>query len=275
MLRTSESAAAFKAFQEQVYEYYRHNARRFPWRETFEPYHILVSEIMLQQTQTERVMHKYAPFLQTFPTFEVLAAAALKDVLALWQGLGYNRRALSLKATAEIVTHQYAGGLPDDPPALLALPGIGRATAGAVLAFAFQRPTAFIETNIRRVFIHEFFGAQDGISDAQILPLVEATLDRADPRSWYYALMDYGVMLKERFVNPNRRSAHYQRQAPFEGSRRQIRGRILKALLDHPEASLPELATLIGRAPTDLAVIVQALESEGFLRRRGQRYVLA
>ncbi|HQP31827.1 MAG TPA: helix-turn-helix domain-containing protein, partial [Deltaproteobacteria bacterium] len=140
--------------------------------------------------------------------------------------------------------------------------------------FAFQIPTAFIETNIRRVFIHHFFSGQAEVTDARIMPLVEATLDRDNPREWYYALMDYGTMLKERFVNPNRLSAHYQRQAPFEGSRRQIRGRILKALIDHPKMSLSELADLVGTARGDLAAIVQTLEREGFLKRRGRGYVL-
>lgn len=246
----------------------------FPWRQTIDPYHILVSEFMLQQTQVQRVLIKYPPFLEAFPTFESLARSGLKEVLACWQGLGYNRRALALKSTAEVVVQAYAGELPRDPRELTGLPGIGPSTAGAVLAFAFQIPTAFIETNIRRVFIHHFFSGQAEVTDARIMPLVEATLDRDNPREWYYALMDYGTMLKERFVNPNRLSAHYQRQAPFEGSRRQIRGRILKALIDHPKMSLSELADLVGTARGDLAAIVQTLEREGFLKRRGRGYVL-
>lgn len=275
MLRMPENRLSPQAFQDRIYAYYREHARTFPWRETYDPYHILVSEFMLQQTQVQRVLLKYPSFLAAFPTFESLARSGLKEILACWQGLGYNRRALALKSTAEIVVQAYAGELPHDPEELMRLPGIGRSTAGAVLAFAFQIPAAFIETNIRRVFIHCFFSGQGAVSDARIMPLVEATLDRANPRVWYYALMDYGTMLKERFVNPNRQSAHYGRQAPFEGSRRQIRGRIVKAMLDHPRVSLPELAALVGAAPDDLAAIVQTLEHEGFLKRRGRNYILA
>jgi A/G-specific adenine glycosylase len=275
MLRISESTATLEAFQREIYAYYRHHARTFPWRETYDPYEILVSEVMLQQTQAQRVLLKYGPFLQAFSTFEALAAAPQKDVLALWQGLGYNRRALALKATAEVVVHAYAGNLPNNMEELLSLPGIGRSTAGAVMAFAFQIPIAFIETNIRRVFIHFFFPGQEQISDADILPLVDATLNRADPRTWYYALMDYGVMLKENFVNPNRKSAHYKRQAPFEGSRRQMRGRILKALITHAAANIDELAALVHVDPRALTLIIQALESEGFVKRTGEGYILA
>jgi len=275
MPRTPGDGLSLQAFQDRIYAYYHAHARMFPWRQTLDPYHILVSEFMLQQTQVQRVLIKYPPFLEAFPTFESVARAGLKEVLARWQGLGYNRRALALKTASEIVVQTYAGLLPRDPEELMRLPGIGRSTAGAVLAFAFRIPMAFIETNIRRVFIHCFFAGQDQVADARIMPLVEATLDRANPRDWYYALMDYGAMLKERFVNPNRQSAHYGRQAPFEGSRRQVRGRILKAMLDHPRVSLSELAALIQAAPEDLAAILQALEREGFLRRRGRSYVLA
>ena len=275
MLNAPRNPLALRAFQDRVYAYYHAQARMFPWRQTHDPYHILVSEFMLQQTQVQRVLLKYPPFLAAFPTFEALARSGLKEVLANWQGLGYNRRALALKTAAEIVVQAYAGELPHNPEELMRLPGIGRSTAGAVLAFAFQIPVPFIETNIRRVFIHGFFSGQEQISDARIMPLLEATLDRANPREWYYALMDYGTMLKERYVNPNRRSAHYQRQAPFEGSRRQIRGRILKVLLEKPRLSLPELAVLVGTTPDDLAAIVKDLEREGFLKRRGRSYVLA
>ena len=275
MLSATEKSLSLKAFQEGIYAYYHMHARMFPWRQTHDPYHILVSEFMLQQTQVQRVLLKYTPFLAAFPTFESLAGSGLKEVMACWQGLGYNRRALALKAAAEIVVQAYAGELPQNPEELMRLPGIGRSTVGAILAFAFQIPVPFIETNIRRVFIHCFFPGQVEVTDARIMPLVEATLDHDNPRDWYYALMDYGTMLKERFDNPNRQSAHYQRQAPFEGSRRQVRGRILKVLLDHPRLSLPEIAALVGRPPEDLAEVVNALEQEGFLKRRGRSYVLA
>lgn len=275
MLNPAEYNPALRAFQNDIYAYYRMHARSFPWRQTRDPYSILVSEFMLQQTQVQRVLLKYPPFLAAFPTFDALAGAALKEVLARWQGLGYNRRALALKAAAEIVAHASGGELPRSLEELMRLPGIGRSTAGAVLAFAFQIPAPFIETNIRRVFIHCFFSGQVDVSDARIMPLVEATLDRANPREWYYALMDYGTMLKEHYANPNRQSAHYQHQAPFEGSRRQIRGRILKVLLEHPSANMSELALLVGGGSDGLAAILKTMEQEGFIKRRGCSYALA
>ncbi len=157
-----------------------------------------------------------------------LAAAPLIEVLSCWKGLGYNRRALYLKEIARIVIDQYAAKLPDSPDELVKLPGIGSNTAGAVAAFAFNRPVVFIETNIRSVFIHHFFPDTADVRDSRILPLVEATLDRDNPRVWYWALMDYGTMLKETTANPGRRSAHYSRQSPFPGSDREIRGAILE-----------------------------------------------
>ena len=182
-------------FKDTICEYYLAQGRSFPWRSTTDPYHILVSEIMLQQTQTFRVMGKYEAFIDAFPDFAALAHAELSAILSLWQGLGYNRRALSLKKIAEIVMHNFGNELPACREALMGMPGIGNATAGALLAFAFNRPVPFIETNIRRVFIHFFFNYREGITDSEIMPLVEQTLDREAPRQWYYALMDYGNML--------------------------------------------------------------------------------
>ncbi len=189
-----------KKFQEVIFTYYRENKRIFAWRETIDPYAILVSEIMLQQTQTERVKIKYAEWLVHFPTLESLATAPLQKVLLHWQGLGYNRRALALKKCAEIITSTYKGKFPIDYDKLLTLPGIGPYTAGAVMAFAYNKPYPVIETNIRTVYIHFFYGDKFGqIDDKELLPLTEKTLPRVasakwGAREWYYALMDYGVM---------------------------------------------------------------------------------
>jgi len=257
------------AFHQTIQEYYSRYKRTFAWRETTDPYHILVSEIMLQQTQTFRVTGKYERFLEAFPDFSALAQAELASVLTLWQGLGYNRRALNLKKTAEIVTRDYAGRLPDSPEELITLPGIGHATAGAILAFAFNHPVVFIETNIRRVFIHCFFQDRQGISDREILPLVEETLDRNNPRQWYYALMDYGAMLKGQIPNPNRRSAHYTRQSRFEGSDRQIRGKILRTLVEKGDMVEGSLAEAIGMDTSRVHKAIAQLKKEGFLVRKG------
>ena len=240
-----------------------------PWRATTDPYHILVSEIMLQQTQVERVALKYEPFLNAFPDVWSLARAPLRDIMAAWQGLGYNRRALALQRIARLLVADFDGSLPASVDTLRTFPGIGEATAGALAAFAFNQPVVFIETNIRRVFIHCFFPGQSGVRDREILPLVDQTLDRLQPRSWYYALMDYGTMLKRAAPNPNRRSAHHQRQAPFADSDRQIRGQILKALLGSPVLSLGDLVKAVGKNPARTTRLIHTLIKEGFLEQEG------
>lgn len=269
------SAKAIDAFRRTIYRHFREHGRRLPWRETRDPYRILVSEIMLQQTQVDRVLQKYEGFIDRFPDFYTLAEAPLPEVLAAWQGLGYNRRALALKRLAEKVASEFGGRLPEAPEALAALPGIGLATAGALAAFAFNRPAVFIETNIRRVFLHLFFPQQDGVRDREVLPLVEQTLDRQDPRRWYYGLMDYGVRLKKAVANPNRRSAHYSRQSPFANSDRQVRGLILRTLLEHSALTERELAQGVGQSRGRVRPILEQLAAEGFLDRRGESYRIA
>jgi A/G-specific adenine glycosylase len=186
---------------------------------------------MLQQTQVSRVLDRYKHFLALFPTVDRLAAAPTAPVLAAWQGLGYNRRALALQNTARLIIKEHDGTLPSSYEALLALPGVGVATAGALSAFVYNEPVPFIETNIRAAFLHFFFLDEWDVPDAEILPLVAATLDEHDPRSWYYALMDYGAWIKKTETNPSRRSKHHTRQSPFEGSRRQLRAMVLRLFL--------------------------------------------
>ncbi len=219
---------------------------------------------MLQQTQTERVMKKYIPFLRNFPDYRSLASAATARLLEAWQGLGYNRRALALRRIAEQVLDD-GGGLPSETEALLALPMIGPATAGSLRAFVFNLPSVFIETNIRRVFIHRFFPDAEAVSDREILSLVEETLDGRNPRHWYYALMDYGVHLKRSVPNPNRRSSGYRRQPAFEGSKRQLRGRILRLLLAEENRAYEELLSSCGGEAERLDACLYELEREGFI----------
>jgi A/G-specific adenine glycosylase len=230
---------------------------------------------MLQQTQTERVVQKYQQFLNSFPDFPSLAQAPLREVLRVWQGLGYNRRAMALKKIAQIVVGDFHGNLPSSPEALMSLPGIGKATAYAICAFAFNEPVVFIETNIRRVFIHHFFQKENDVKDTQILPLVEKTLDTSNPRKWYFALMDYGVMLKKQYQNPNRKSAHYQKQPPFEGSNRQIRGMILKALTLESWISQREIIRRLGKDPERVKKNLTQLQKEGFVRKKRSRFTIA
>ncbi len=255
-------------FRSTIYEHYHENRREFPWRETDDPYRIVVSEFMLQQTQTERVLPAYDRFLGRFPTIAALAAAELRDVLDAWQGLGYNRRALSLQRVAALVTERFDGKIPACAETLLTLPGIGQSTAGAVIAFAFNRPVVFVETNIRRVFLHFFFPEQTAVPDRNILPLVRATLDSENPRDWYYALMDYGVLLKKTETNPNRRSAHYSRQSRFEGSDRQIRGLIVRTLLDRGDLSPRDLAKALKKDPKRVKAILGKLVQEGIVTEK-------
>ncbi|WP_292368155.1 A/G-specific adenine glycosylase [Methanoregula sp. UBA64] len=268
------SDAEIAGFKKQVLAFYKKHGRHdMPWRHTKDPYRILVSEIMLQQTQVGRVTEKYPEFLAAFPDFPALARAPQSAVVAAWQGMGYNRRALALKKCAENVVGGYGGTLPPDPAILATLPGIGPATAASICAFAFNLPVVFIETNIRRVFIHAFFPGRDRVDDRELLPLVTRALDKDHPREWYWALMDYGTALKNTVPNPNRRSAAYVKQAPFTGSDREIRGRILKMLVGRNRIARTEILAGLGGDPDRAGRILSALESEGFLAkdRRGYR----
>jgi len=267
--------AGARRFRRRLYGFFHDQGRRLPWRATTDPYHILVSEIMLQQTQVERVALKYEPFIQAFPDVWSLARAPLRDIIAAWQGLGYNRRALALQRIAQRLAADFDGRLPISVDTLRTFPGIGAATAGALAAFAFNQPVVFIETNIRRVFLYCFFPGQNGVRDREILPLVDQTLDREHPRPWYYALMDYGSMLKRAAPNPNRRSAHHQRQAPFADSDRQIRGLILKALLRFPALSVEELVKAVGKGPKRTTGLIHTLIKEGFLEQEGAHLRIA
>ncbi len=218
-------------FREEVYNHFRVYGRTFAWRETRDPYRILVSEFMLQQTQTIRVTNAYPRFLHRFPDFQALSQASTSDVLKQWQGLGYNRRALALLETARQVMRSHGGELPSDREALITLPGVGKYTAAAIRVFAFEQADILLETNIRTVMIHRFLPPNEQVKDSELLPFIEATLDANSPRTWYYALMDYGAMLKKH-DNAARRSSHYQRQSTFAGSRRQARSILLRTLLD-------------------------------------------
>ncbi len=264
---TRVTPLAIDRFRQQIYRFFADHGRQMPWRETSDPYHILVSEIMLQQTPVERVAPQYEPFITAFPDVASLAQAPLREIMLKWQGLGYNRRALALQRLAQRLVSEFQGQLPESVATLRTLPGIGAATAGALAAFAFNQPVVFIETNIRRVFLHCFFADQSGIRDQEILPLVDQTLDRARPRPWYYALMDYGAMLKHAAPNPNRRSAHYQRQSAFADSDRQIRGLILKTLLEAPALSREDLLRAVDKSPARTQALIETLIKEGFLEQ--------
>ncbi len=268
------SPSTIRAFQRLVYDVYALEQRSdLPWRQTRDPYRIMVSEIMLQQTQVTRVRYKYEQFLSEFPDTATLAGASLQEVLAVWQGLGYNRRGKALKQAAEEIVVQFNGDVPSAPEELRSLPGIGAYTAGAIATFAFDRPEVFIETNIRTVFLHLFYHQREGVTDKEILPLIEATLDREQPRQWYYALMDYGALLKQAQANPGRRSAHHVKQSPFKGSNREVRSRILKTILARGACSTEDI---VGELDGDERVTknLTELEREGFLVRTKKGYAI-
>lgn len=266
-----------RAFVDRVWAHYHEHGRDLPWRRTDDPYRVLISEVMLQQTQVSRVVPKYAEFLRAFPTVDALADAPLDELLRVWSGLGYNRRALNLKRAAGMIVTEFGGQVPDTLEGLTALPGIGHATAGQVLAFAFDVGVPFIETNVRSVYLHEFFGDAADVPDAAILPLVEATIDHARPREWFWALMDYGTHLKATVPNPSRRSRHHVRQGRFEGSSRQLRGRLLVALAEAAgtgagDLTVDALADTVRFEQERVAAALEALQLEGFVTSEDGRW---
>lgn len=264
-------------FRETVWTYYREHGRYdLPWRlpepdGTFDAYKIMVSESMLQQTQVPRVIPKFESFIALFPTAQTLAEASLADVLRAWNGLGYNRRAKFLWQAAQQVMATFGGVLPHDRAALQSLPGIGPNTAGAIMAYAYNAPETFIETNIRTVFIHHFFSDSQEVSDAALAPLIVATLNIEQPREWYWALMDYGTHLKQTVGNASRASKSYAKQSAFVGSKRRIRGAVLRLLAEHAYTKA-ELDAHISdeRLPT----VLSDLEREGFITKRDAAYHL-
>ena len=258
--------------------------RDLPWRNIDDAYGVLVSEVMLQQTQVARVMNYWQRWMSAFPTVDALAAADTADVLELWQGLGYNRRALALKRACDECSATSGGVLPATADELVKLPGIGPATAAGVVAFAYNRPSVYIETNVRSVFLHHLFPDGEGVSDKQIAPYVADTCPADDARAWYYALLDYGAYLKTQVANPSRRSKHHARQSKFEGSRREKRSFLLKSVLAAPDGvSREDLAVALdayeceaGRTPVDRALfesILDELVREGFFTEQGQVYI--
>lgn len=259
-------------FRRAVWAFYRRAGRRFPWRDTTDPYAILVSEVMLQQTQTERVVPKYREFLERFPSLEALSSASTAELLRVWQGLGYNRRALALQRAAREIAARHRGVVPSEPAELEHLPGIGAYTARAVALFAYGRPSTFIETNIRAVFIHAFFPRRFEVKDADLVPLIVATMPKQRVREWYYALMDYGARLKRRHRDLTARSAHYVRQGRFEGSRRQLRGAIVRFVVAHREVTRTAIERAVGSRSADLKAVLRDLEAEGFIERAKGRY---
>lgn len=297
----SELTPELRVFVEFVAKKGRELYRDLPWRRTYDPYAIWISEVMLQQTQVSRVDGRWQRWLERFPTVDALAAAAPSDVLEEWQGLGYNRRALSVHRAAQAISE--AGGIfPQDSKELVKLPGIGPATAAGIRAFAFNLHGVYLETNVRTVFLHELYPQAEGVPDSELVPLVELTCpasvtNAADtavetaeteltPRSWYYALLDYGAYLKKTIPNPSRRSKSHVKQSRFEGSHRQKRAELLRVLLAHKDEGGAEFETLhqelcqievnAGRETLDEQVtlgLLEELAKEGFCQKNNEYWL--
>jgi A/G-specific adenine glycosylase len=230
---------------------------------------------MLQQTQVDRVINKFIDFTGLFPDFRSLADSNLEDVLATWKGLGYNRRAVALRNAARIIVETFEGTLPDSPDQLKTLPGIGNATAASITTFAFNKPVVFLETNIRTVLIYHFFRDKQNIDDATLMNAAETVLDKKNPREWYSAMMDYGTMLKRSIGNESKKSRSYKKQTSFRGSRRELRGKILKLLLENKSCTPRKLSTLLDNNTDSLLPVLSQLVNENIVRCESGKYMIA
>lgn len=285
-------------FQNEILTYYKDNKRTMVWRDISNPYKIFVSEMMLQQTQVERVKIKYVEFIKKFPTIKSVALADKNEILKTWQGLGYNRRALFIKRVCEEIISKHKGIFPKDFKTLQTLPGIGPSTAGAICAFAYNQPVFFIETNVRTVLLHFFFKNKEKVSDIEIMnvlkkatPYASARHPRVDrdpeiklldsrlrgnddpivttPKDWYYALYDYGTFLKKSLgknkTKLHQKSKHHTKQSKFEGSFRQKRAQVLKLKLSNSHISDTEILNKLTLSPQELEDVIISLDRDGLI----------
>jgi A/G-specific adenine glycosylase len=275
--KMSYTKSKIEQFQRTVWNYYRLDGRHeLPWRITHNPYKILVSEVMLQQTQVDRVRPYYKALLAQFPTVHDLAAAPLGDVLRMWQGLGYNRRAKMLHEAAKEVVEKHGGTFPKSVEELQKLRGVGPYTARAIAAFAYNQDVVFIETNLRTAVTYHFLLQEKSIEDKEILEILSKAYpkEKGKAREWYSALMDYGSHLKRSGVRVNNKSKTYSKQSTFTGSGRQARGAILKELTKGPQAK-KRLIGLFGEDRSEqLGHQLQKLISEGMVEKSGAKFAL-
>lgn len=276
--------------QASVLEWYRANGRDLPWRRTRDPYRILVAEVMLQQTQVDRVLPKYAQWLDAFPNLETLADAPTGEVIRLWAPLGYNSRAVRLQAIARQCLTDFGGRMPDRFDELLRLKGVGRYTAGAIACFAYEQQVLFWDTNVRRVLARLFRGAAAELSERELENLAAEALPKGNAYDWHQALMDLGATICFN-RNPRcdrcpamdvcaahpgilfqppavaERRAKYEAQ-PFETTNRYFRGRVVDALRETSPLGLDELGRRLGREdPQWLDRLLAGLEQDGLIVR--------
>jgi A/G-specific adenine glycosylase len=249
------------AFQDQILTWYDTFKRDLPWRGDPDPYHILVNEIMLQQTQVDRVIPKYLAFLERFPTLQSLAEASVADVVRQWQGLGYNRRALNLKRAAETACRDHGCRLPETVEELERFPGIGKYTARAIASFAFGLQVPVVDTNVRRI-LSGFVGRD--LTDRETWELAERLLPAGRAADWNQALMDYGALVKK--ATPRRTGKPTE---PFATTNRFWRGRIVDALRDSGRLSMDGLLDALPYSNRDderVRGLVRTLHEEGLVQ---------
>ncbi|MCX6179116.1 MAG: Fe-S cluster assembly protein HesB [Chlorobiales bacterium] len=248
-------------FHKKIFDFYLLNGRVFPWRITTDRYAVMISEVMLQQTQAERVIPKFELWLRHFPDVSDLASAPLREVLSLWSGLGYNSRAVRLHRCAAIIMNSFGGIVPSQPEILKTLPGIGEYTCRSIPVFADNFDTAAVDTNIRRIMIHEFRLAED-ISAVQLQQISESIVPLGRSRDWHNALMDYGAL----FLTSKKTGIRsLTKQSRFQGSKRWYRGRLIKELIKTEGMFLEEITEKYASCPWDLDEIISDLISEGLV----------
>jgi A/G-specific adenine glycosylase len=264
----SISSSRIKSFQEKIFNWWKSNRREFPWRQTTDPYKILVSEIMLQQTQASRVVEKYNEFINKYPSLENLASATGAQVLKIWSGLGYNRRALwLLEASKEIMEMKQ---FPKTSKDLEELKGIGPYTSRAILIFAFNKDVATVDTNIRRIFIHEGFAIEE-TTDEELFTIANRLLPKGQSRDWHNALMDYGaekITAKKTGIRPP------SKQSSFKNSSRMFRGAIVKYLIKNSNVNDQKIANECQIPKEELDDILSSLIKDGLIVRSGTKYSL-
>ncbi len=255
-----------KKFQDFIFNWWETHRRDLPWRRTHDPYRILVSEVMLQQTQVSRVIPKYTEFIRIFPDVFALAAASVGDVLRAWKGMGYNRRALYLKKTAERVVQAYEGHFPQTEKELVQLPGLGTYTARAILVFAFRKNVAPVDTNIRQIITHYFF-EDTHQKESIIAKVADLLLPHDKSWEWGQALMDYGALEMPKLRPKKEKKIS---SIPFKETNRFYRGRIMDTLRMHDIREfilLKEFREKYDKPEDFLIHILQGLEKDGLITR--------
>lgn len=263
------STGRIVSFQHKIFSWWTTHKRDLPWRHTRDPYKIMVSEVMLQQTQVLRVIAKYREFIEVFPTVFDLAKASPAQVLRVWKGMGYNRRALYLQKAAKAIVEIYHGIFPENERELVKLPGLGTYTARALLVFAYGQDVPLVDTNIRQIIIHFFFNDQPQ-KESVIGDVAGQLVSKGKSWEWHQALMDYGALRLARARSGSLTKVSRKTSIPFKDSNRFYRGRIIDRLRegDIQERKLESEFKKKYRKPNDfLKAILQGLEADGLISR--------